>query len=155
LGNWAADNADEILKLGNIDALTAYVRVSFSNEGLEGMNVYSLIELDQIDKSLQKYTQKFNSSYSYWKDDIYVKAVAYLYIGGLKVGALRAYLMTDWHAGNYDYLIALHNDVAKNSFWRSAFVNIPKNSSSATTHNRGKAHVPKPSYKRPHGSIGQ
>jgi hypothetical protein len=141
LGNWAADNADEILKLGNIDALTAYVRVSFSNEGLEGMNVYSLIE--------------FNRSYSYWKDDIYVKAVAYLYIGGLKVGALRAYLMTDWHAGNYDYLIALHNDVAKNSFWRSAFVNIPKNSSSATTHNRGKAHVPKPSYKRPHGSIGQ
>ena len=141
MGNWAADNADEILKLGNIDALTAYVRVSFSNEGLEGMNVYSLIE--------------FNRSYSYWKDDIYVKAVAYLYIGGLKVGALRAYLMTDWHAGNYDYLIALHNDVAKNSFWRSAFVNIPKNSSSATTHNRGKAHVPKPSYKRPHGSIGQ
>ena len=141
MGNWAADNADEILKLGNIDALTAYVRVSFSNEGLEGMNVYSLIE--------------FNRSYSYWKDDIYVKAVAYLYIGGLKVGALRAYLMTDWHAGNYDYLIALHNDVAKNSLWRSAFVNIPKNSSSATTHNRGKAHVPKPSYKRPHGSIGQ
>ena len=37
-GNWAADHTDEILKLDIIDALTAYVRVSFSNEDLEGMN---------------------------------------------------------------------------------------------------------------------
>jgi hypothetical protein len=49
----------------------------------------------------------------------------------------------------------LQNDVAKNSLWRSAAVNIPRNSSSATTHNMGKAPMPMPSYKRPHGSIGQ
>jgi hypothetical protein len=84
--------------LDNIDALTAYVCVSFSNEDLEGMNLYSLIKLDQFDKSLHAYTQELNSSYSYWKDDISVKAVAYLYIGGLKVGALRANLMTNWQA---------------------------------------------------------
>ena len=30
LGNWAADHSDEIFKLDSIDALTAYVRVSFS-----------------------------------------------------------------------------------------------------------------------------
>ena len=35
-GNWAADHADEIFRLDSIDALTAYVRVSFSNEDLEG-----------------------------------------------------------------------------------------------------------------------
>ena len=29
LGNWVADHADEIFLLENIDALTAYVRVSF------------------------------------------------------------------------------------------------------------------------------
>ena len=52
LGNWAADRADEIFRLDSIDALTAYVRVRFSNEDLEGKNFYSLINLDQIDKSL-------------------------------------------------------------------------------------------------------
>ena len=97
LGNWAADQADQICKLDNIDALTAYVRVSFSNKDLEGVNLYSLHKLDQFDKFLYEYTQEFNSSYSHWKD-ISVKAATYLYIGGLKVGALRADLMTNWHA---------------------------------------------------------
>ena len=36
LGNWAADHADEIYKLDSIDALTAYVRVSFFQRGLGG-----------------------------------------------------------------------------------------------------------------------
>jgi len=40
-------------------------------------------------KFLHEYTQEFLNSYSYWKDDISVNAAAYLYIGGLKVGALR------------------------------------------------------------------
>jgi hypothetical protein len=65
LGNWAGDHADEIFKLDNIDALTAYVRVCFPNEHLEGINLYSLIKLDQFDKSLNEYTQEVNSSYSY------------------------------------------------------------------------------------------
>ena len=34
LGNWAADHADEIFNLDIIDALTAYVRVSFPNMDL-------------------------------------------------------------------------------------------------------------------------
>ena len=85
LGYWAADHADEIFKLDNINALTAYVRVNFYNVDLEGMNLYSLVKLDQFVKSLHEYTQEFNSSYSYWKDDISVKAATYLYIGGLKV----------------------------------------------------------------------
>jgi hypothetical protein len=115
LGNWAADPADEILKLGSIDALIAYVRVILSNEDLEGVNLSSLIKLDQFDKSLHEYTQEFNSSYSYWKDGISVKADAYLYIGGLKVGALRIDLMTNKKAGKYESLLTLQNDVAKNS----------------------------------------
>ncbi len=41
LGNWAADHVEEIFKLNSIDALTAYVRVTFSNEDLEGENVFS------------------------------------------------------------------------------------------------------------------
>ena len=32
LGNWAYDHVDEIFRLDSIDALTAYVCVSFSNE---------------------------------------------------------------------------------------------------------------------------
>ncbi len=43
LGDWAEDHADEIFKLDIIDALTAYVRVSFSSEDLKGINLYSLI----------------------------------------------------------------------------------------------------------------
>ena len=35
LGNWTADHVDEIFKLKSIDALTAYVSVSFSNEDLK------------------------------------------------------------------------------------------------------------------------
>ncbi len=88
LGNWAADHTDEIFKLDSIDALTAYVRVSFSNEDLEGNNLYSRIKLDQIDKSLHEYTQEFDNSYSYWKDDISIKVGAYLCIGGLKNGSV-------------------------------------------------------------------
>ena len=89
------------------------------------------------------------------EDDVSLKAVAYLYIGGLKVGALRADLMTHRQACKYDSLLTLHNDDVKNSLWRSAAVNIPRKSISATTQNMGKAPMPMPSYKRPHGSIGQ
>jgi hypothetical protein len=56
LGNWATDHADEIFKLDSIDALTAYVRVSFFNLDLESKNLYSLIKLDQVDKSFHEYT---------------------------------------------------------------------------------------------------
>ena len=55
LGNWAADHTNEILRLDSIDALTAYVRVSASNEDTEDKNLDSLIKLDQIDKSLHEY----------------------------------------------------------------------------------------------------
>jgi hypothetical protein len=50
--------------------------------------------------------------------------------------------MTNWQACKYDSLLTLQNDVAKNSFWRSTAVNIPRNSSSATTQIKGKAHMP-------------
>ena len=119
------------------------------------MNLDSLIKLDQFDKSLHEYTQKFNSSYSYWKDHISVKAVAYLYIGGLRVGALRADLMTNWQAIKYDSLLTLHNDAAKNSLCRSTAVNISRNSSTATTQNKGKAPMPIHPYTRSHDNIGQ
>ena len=122
---------------------------------LAGMHLYSRIKLYQFDNSLHEYTQEFNNLYSYWKDDISVNADAYLYIGGLKFGALRANSMTNWYAGKYGSLHTLKNDAAKNSFWRSAAVNIPRNSSSATTQNMGKAPMRMPSYKRPFVSIGQ
>ncbi len=52
LGNRAAVHADEILKLNYIDTLTAYVRVSSSNENLEGYKIDYLIRLDKFDKTL-------------------------------------------------------------------------------------------------------
>jgi hypothetical protein len=118
------------------------------------MNLYSFLKLGQFDKSLHEYTQEFNISYSYCKDDISVKATAYLYIGGLRVGALRGDLITNWQAGKYDSLLILQNDVAKNILWRSTEVNIPRNSGSATTQNKGKAPMPMPPYIRSHGRIG-
>ena len=63
--------------------------------------------------------------------------------------------MTNWQANKYVYLLTLHNDVAKNSLWRSTAVNIPSNSGSATTQNKGKAHMPMPPYKRYHNGNGQ
>jgi hypothetical protein len=54
LGNLATGHADKIFKLESIDALTTYVRVSFCNEDLEVKNFYSLIKLDQVDKSLHE-----------------------------------------------------------------------------------------------------
>jgi hypothetical protein len=113
------------------------------------------MKLDQFDKSLHEYMQELATSYSYWKDDISVKAAAYLLIGGLKVGALRTNLMTNWQECKYDFLLTLQNDAAKNTLWRSAVENILRNISSATTQNMGKAPMPMPSYKRLHGNIGQ
>ena len=63
--------------------------------------------------------------------------------------------MTNQHEGKYESLIALQNDAAMNSLWRSAADNIPRNSSSAITQSRGKAHVRMPSYKLSHGIIGR
>ena len=149
LGNWAADHADEIFKLDSIDALTAFVRVSFSNEDLEGKNLYSLIKLDQGDKTLHEYTQEFNSSYSYWKDDIAVKVAVYLYIGGLKNGSVRADLMFNWQTGKYATLMELQNDAAKNSLWRSSTIITPRVSGSNAHHGKGKAPMTVPMSKRP------
>jgi hypothetical protein len=63
--------------------------------------------------------------------------------------------MTNWHASKYYSLLTLQNDDAKNIFWRSTAVNIPRNIGTATTQNKGKAPMPMPPYKRSHGSIGQ
>ena len=89
--------------------------VSFVNEDLEGKNLYSLMRFDQIDKSLHEYTLEFNNSYSDWKDDVSVKFAAYLYIGGLKKGSVRANLMTNWQTGKYATPMELQNDDANNS----------------------------------------
>ena len=63
--------------------------------------------------------------------------------------------MTNWQACKYESLLTLHNDAAKNSLWRSTAVNIPRNSSFATTKIGGKALMPMRPYTRSHGSIGQ
>ncbi len=63
--------------------------------------------------------------------------------------------MTSWHASKYDSLIVLQNDAANNSLWHSDAENTPRNSDFATTHTKGEAHVPMPSFKCPHGSIDQ
>ncbi len=82
-GNYVLDHGDEIFlpRLHwRIDGLRP---CQVSNENLKSKNVYFLIQLYQFGKTLHEYTQKYNASYSYWKDDISVKVAAYLYIGGL------------------------------------------------------------------------
>jgi len=67
-----------------------------------------------------------------------------MHIGGLEVEALRADLLTNGQAVKYDSLIALQNDDAKNSLWRSAAVSIPRSGNFGITHNKGKANMPMP-----------
>ena len=148
LGNSAADHTDKIFKLDSFDALTAYVRISFYNEDLEGKNLYSLIKLDQINKSLHEYTQEFNNSYSYWKADIPVKFAAYLYFGGLKNGSVRADLMTNWQTGRYATPMELQNDAAKISLWHSSTIITPSLGGSNSHHNKGKAPMTQSTSKR-------
>jgi hypothetical protein len=134
LGNWASDHTAEIYALQTLDELISYVRVGFSIEDVEGKNLYSLIQVKQNDKSLTDYTQEFNNAYSYWKNSIDVKAAVYIYIGGLKNGALRADLMTNWQMGKYVSLISLQNDAAKNSLWRASS-SLPSGSSTPSNSN--------------------
>jgi hypothetical protein len=111
--------------MNTLDDLINYVRIGFSIEDVEGKNLYSLLRLDQNDKSMLEYTQEFNSSYAWWKKSIDIKAAVYMYIGGLKNGALRADLMTNWQTGKYATITALQTDAAKNAMWRntSAYAN--------------------------------
>ena len=69
----------------------------------------------------------------------------YIYIGGLKNGALRADLMTNWQCNKYPSLIALQNDAAKNSLWRasSSFA-----SGASTPSNSSTDRQPKPPTKQ-------
>ena len=137
MSNWTADHSDEIFKLDFIDALTAYVRANFSNEDMEGNNLYSLIKLNHVDKSLYEYIQEFINSYNYWKDNISVKVAAYLYISGLKNASVRADLMTNWQTSKYAPLVDLQNDAAKNSLWRSSTIITPRSGGSTSHHDKG------------------
>ena len=62
--------------------------------------------------------------------------------------------MTIWQACKYTSLIALQNDVVNSSLWRSIAVKIPWSGDFGNSQNKGKAHLPMPSYIRPHVSIG-
>ena len=53
------------------------------------------------------------------------------------MGALQANLVTDWKSCKYASLIALQNDAANNSLWRSAAVNITRSGNSGITQNTG------------------
>ncbi len=109
--------------------------------------MYSLIKLEQSDKSLREYTHDFYNSYSYWKDDISVKVASYLYIGGLRNGSLRADLMSDWQANKYATLMVLQTNAAKNSLWRSSIVITPMTSGTNTHRNKGKSPMTQPNFK--------
>ncbi len=76
----------------------------------EYYNLLSLICLDQQSKSLLEYTQAFNRSYDYLKNDISLKATAILYIKGIKLVALSAILWSNWINDKYTTLIALQTD---------------------------------------------
>ena len=67
-----------------------------------------------------------------------MKAPAYLYIGGLKTCALRAYLITNWEAGKCASLIDMPNNATKNNLWRLSGAVTRGSSGSFTTYNWGK-----------------
>jgi hypothetical protein len=114
LGKWASDNAALINELNTLQALGAFTEVSYVvNEDLaaaEYFNLLSLIGLDQQSESLLEYTQAFNRSYDYLKNDISLKAAAILYIKGIKSVSLSTILWSNWTNGKYTTLIALQTD---------------------------------------------
>jgi hypothetical protein len=112
LGNWTSNHITEIYDLATVDDLIDYIRVGFSIEDVERKNLYILLRLEQIEKSLHDYTHEFSTSYAWWKKSIDIKAAVYMYIGGLKNGSLRADLMTIWQTGKYLSIIALQNDAS-------------------------------------------
>ena len=60
--------------------------------------------------------------------------------------------MTNWQTCSYPTLMALQNDAAKTSLWRSTTIITPRFNGYVTTQNKGKNHVPSPFYKRPQGN---
>ena len=96
LGRWAFDNASLINELNTLSALGAFMQVSYViNEDLaaaEYFNLLALIDLDQHSESILEYTQEFNRSYDYWKNDISLKATTILYIKEIKSIALSTKL---------------------------------------------------------------
>jgi hypothetical protein len=52
--------------------------------------------------------------------------------------------MTKWQACKYTSSIALQNDSAENSLWRSSAANIPRSGNFGTTQKKGKAPMPMP-----------
>ena len=114
LGQWASDNAVLINELNTLPALGAFTEVSYVvNEDLsasEYISLHSLIGLDQQSESLLKYTQAFNHSYDYLKNDISLKAAVILYIRGIKSVSLSTILWSNWKNGKYTTLIALQTD---------------------------------------------
>jgi hypothetical protein len=154
LGNWASDHSTEIYELTTIDDLIDYIRVGFSIEDVEGKNLYILLRLEQGEKSLHDYTQEFNTSYAWWKKSIDIKAAVYMYIGGLKNGALRADLMTNWQSGKYLSIIALQNDAAKNSLWRSTSSLTMSTNNSNSGERKGKGAAFPNNFKKSNGSNG-
>jgi hypothetical protein len=95
LRNRASDHNTEIYNLTTVDDLIDYIRVGLSIEYVKGKILYIRLRLEQGETYLHDYTQEFNTSYAWWKKSIDIKAVVYMYIGGLKNGSLRADLMTN------------------------------------------------------------
>ena len=114
LGKWASDNASLINESNTLTALGAFIEVSYAiNEDLaasEYFNFLSLNGLEQQSESLLEYTQAFNRSYDYWKNDISLKATTILYIKGIKSVALFTILWSNWINSKYTTLIALQTD---------------------------------------------
>ena len=114
LGKWASDNAALINELNTLTALGAFIEVSYAiNEDLaatEYFNLLSLIGLEQQSESLLEYTQAFNRSYDYWKNDISLKATSVLYVKGIKSLALSTKLWLNWINGKYTTLAAFQTN---------------------------------------------
>ncbi len=85
LGRWAFDNASLINELNTLSALGAFMEVSYViNEDLaaaEYFNLLFLIDLDKHSGSILEYTQAFNLSYDYWKNDISRQHLFYIFRG--------------------------------------------------------------------------
>jgi hypothetical protein len=101
LGHWAQQNNEVLYNLKSVSELVDFVRSSFVVKDYQAEHLQLLIKVEQNGLYISEYIRKFNNSYSFWKLEISEKFDVYLFVLGLRIGPLRAGLMSAYGLGKF------------------------------------------------------
>ena len=113
LGHWASTRERCIRELNTVDELVDSVRINFTIGDVVLNKMDDLCTFSQCHlRTLDEYNEEFNGRLKPWMNDISLQASAYLYIGGLQNGLLRANLIANWESIKYTSLQELQFDAS-------------------------------------------